>query len=318
MSHGLAAIARSAVSSIRNDLAYFWARWPGRVVFDHGRFRVGAETVRSLRAWTSSWKDPQLTVCIPTRDRLDLLVPCLTSLANTARDRRVGVLLGDTGSSASTHDFYASAGLPSVSLAGPFSFSRICNRLAEAAPAERLLFLNSDTEARTRDWVPRLLESPDEEVTGALLLYPGSDRVQHAGVEVVSARPGTRPANVYRPPRRYRRDFPLLVRHSHIGRRAGELPRDPRHETMAVTGAFLSASKRAFHDAGGFDEAYEVDLQDTDLCLTHRELGGTVVCRTDIAFTHRHAGTRGRYAFPVDDWRLFFDRWRERLAEWAV
>ncbi len=304
-------------------------------------------SIRDLNGWVESWRrPPELSVCIPSRDRLDLLVPCLTALAGTSHGRAVEVVIGDTGSSAATHDFYAAIGVPTVDAPPPFNYSRVCNRLARAARADRLLFLNNDTQAVTVDWLDRLLTTSPGELAGATLVYPTTSRVQHAGVEVIPVGGWLRP-NSYRPPRAHRKDFPLALAHIGVGRRlegssgsgglrgsgrrgqgaawgSGAMPTSGGPENrravpvMAVTGAFLYTSREQFTAAGGFDEAYEVDLQDTDYCLRCRQLGYEVVCRRDIVFAHRHAGTRGRYAFPLCDWRTFAGRWQDELMAWQV
>lgn len=79
-------------------------------------FRPRADSVTRISDWVGSWRDPQLAICIPTKDRLDLLVPCLESLARTAAERRVQVLIGDTGSSRESREFYAQLGVPVVDI----------------------------------------------------------------------------------------------------------------------------------------------------------------------------------------------------------
>jgi len=254
-------------------------------------------------------------VCIASRDRLDLLLPCLASLARTSQGRALEVVIGDTGSSPATHEFYAAIGVRTVEAPPPFNYSRVCNQLARSARADRLLFLNNDTEAVTPDWLDRLLATGPTELAGATLVYPRTWRVQHAGVEVRPAGGLLRP-NSYRPPRAHRKEFPLALAHVGVGRRLDRSESPATVAVMAVTGAFLYTTREQFAAAGGFDEAYGVDLQDTDYCLRSRQLGYDVVCRRDIVFAHRHSGTRGRYAFPLADWRTFVGRWERELTAW--
>jgi len=271
---------------------YLWARSGSRSFRSaQTSFWPSTETSARLKAWVRSWTEPKLSICIPTRDRLDLLVPCLSSLAATCGRHPVDVVLGDTGSSRRTLKFYSSLGLESVSVPGPFSFSRVCNEMARAARGETLLFLNSDTEAITSDWVERLWPVCDREIIGATLVYPGTHRVQHAGVEVVSSTSRWQP-NAYRPPRGNRGPPWLALQNIGTGKRVDSMKPECAH-VMAVTGAFLCTSRARFESLGGFDEAYRVDLQDIDFCLRGRARDMDVICRRDILFAHRHSGSRG-------------------------
>jgi GT2 family glycosyltransferase len=280
------------------------------------RFRPDRDASARIRDWTRSSGAPQLTICIPIKNRLDLLMPCLDSLAVTCAGRSVEVVIGDTGSSRQTLEFCSSLGLRTVFISGPFSFSRACNEMASAARGKALLFLNSDTEAISPDWVDRLLDVPDGEVIGAALVYPGTRRVQHAGVEVVRGGGRLRP-NVYRPPHSTRSDYSCALQHIGTGKRLDSLTTQ-RASVMGVTGAFLYTPRTHFHSLAGFDEAFRVDLQDIDYCLRARAQGMDVICRRDIVFSHKHAGSRGRYGFPLDDWRLFYGRWAGELERWKA
>ncbi len=296
---------------------YLWARSASRTL---PRRPAGpgpsAASIGELRQWVASWRrPPALSVCIASRDRLDLLERCLASLARTSYGRAVEVVIGDTGSSAATWEFYEAIGIPTVDVPGAFNYSRACNQLARAAGADRLVFLNNDTEAVSTDWVDRLLSTRRGELAGAILVYPGTWRVQHAGVEVRAGGGCLRP-NSYRPPRGERSEFALA--HIGVGRRLRRSEISGAASVMAVTGALLCTTREQFVGAGGFDEAYETDLQDTDYCLRCRALGFEVICRQDVVFSHRHAGTRGRYAFPVGDWEIFEGRWRSELGTWQA
>jgi GT2 family glycosyltransferase len=240
----------------------------------------------------------------------------LDSLASSYAGHEVDVVIGDTGSSRETLELCSRLGLRAVGVSGPFSFSRVCNEMAGAARGESLLFLNSDTEAISSDWAERLLGSSACEVIGAALVYPGTLRLQHAGVQVVPATGWLRP-NAYRPSQPDRGGSTLAVQNIGLGRRLESLTTQ-RASVMAVTGAFLYTSHARFRSLQGFDEAFRTDLQDTDYCLRARARGMDVICRRDIVFSHKHAASRGRYRFPLDDWRLFSSRWADELQRWSA
>jgi GT2 family glycosyltransferase len=309
-----ASIGRLTIRRSSELARYLWERSGSRSVRLHRDPRPSPEALARIRGWAESCRAPALSVCIPTTDRLDLLLPCLDSIAATCARKPVEVIIGDTGSSGRTLELYSRLHLQSVSVPPPFNFSRACNEMARVARGEALVFLNSDTRAETANWVEPLLEAPEDEIVGAALVYPGTRRLQHAGVEVVRQQRFLR-RNAYLPPYRHRAGATLALQNIGTGRRVETLTAD-RANVLAVTGAFLYTSRARFNALSGFDEAYRVDLQDVDYCLRGRARGMRVTCRRDVIFSHKHAATRGRYRFPLDDWRLFVGRWGDELQRW--
>src|SRR6185437_11232589 len=150
---------------------------------------------------------------------LDLLVPCLLSLTRTTGCSEI--LIADSGSSCDTLSFYDDIKIKYVQVEGPFNFSKSCNRVAEAAEGELLLFLNSDTESLTADWEKTLIEFHGKGVTGAPLVYK-SRTLQHVGVEAYKVEPGTpEPEFCYRP--KTGNGIPIVLRHIGRGRKLEEL-----------------------------------------------------------------------------------------------
>ena len=304
---------RGAIRRYGDFPRYLWERSGARSVRPRRRFSASPQTLARIGEWVQACGEPAISICIPSTDRVDLLVPCLESLAGTCAEEPVEVIIGDTASCERTRALYSRLGLTTISLPTPFNFSVACNAMATAAKGERLLFLNNDTRAESSDWVGRLLNSAANEVIGAALVYPGTRRLQHAGVEAVKLDGAIRP-NAYPP---YgRRSSSLGVQNIGIGRRLDTLT-SQRANVMAVTGAFLCTSRVLFDSLHGFDELYHSDLQDFDYCLRARARGTPVICRRDIVFSHRHAASRGRYDFPVADWQLFLGRWSAELERWT-
>ncbi|WP_163460162.1 glycosyltransferase, partial [Escherichia coli] len=78
----------------------------------------------------------------------------------------------------------ARSGVRIVAFDEEFNYSRACNRGAEAATGELLLFLNNDIEVTDPDWLTELVRRalvPGVGVVGPKLLYPDGE-IQHAGV----------------------------------------------------------------------------------------------------------------------------------------
>lgn len=308
-------MTRSSISGAGDLPRYLWERSGTRSLFAARPSSVDeAQLDNVANVWSKRDPAPALSICIPTRDRLDLLVPCLVALARTCANQPVELIIGDTGSAPETSEAYSRMGLEAVRIDGPFNFSRACNAMAEAARADVLLFLNSDTEAISSDWVPHLLELSGHEIVGAALVYPGTRRIQSAGIEVVRAG-GWLQRNAYRP--RKARGGGLALQNVLLGRSLDAV--DPHAaQVMAVSGACIALSRPLFRELRGFDESFRSDLQDVDLCLRGRVTGSDVISRRDIVFSHRHAASRGRYPFPLDDWRRFVDRWGGELEHWRV
>ena len=140
-------------------------------------------TVRMMRA------PPSVSILLPTRDRADLLGPCLDSVLGLTTHPRFELVIIDNG----TRQAKALSILDRASKdrrvrllrrPGPFNFAAFNNEAAQQSSGEVLTFLNNDTVVLTPDWLEQLSQLALEERLGAvgcLLLYPNG-LIQHAGV----------------------------------------------------------------------------------------------------------------------------------------
>ena len=232
---------------------------------------------------------PRVGIVIPTRDRIDLLEPCLVSILERSADRAFDVLVVDNGSTqARTHAVLArlqasDARLSVLGQPGPFNYSALCNagaaHLAERVACDALLFLNNDTGVLQPDWLDNLLDlamRPDIGAVGALLLFPDG-RVQHDGVVL---------------------GMGGVAGHFGAGR-PGDAPDwlgacDVPHEVSAVTGACLMVERAKFEAVGGFDAQHlPIDLNDVDLCLRLAARGWQSVCDGRTRLVHHESASRG-------------------------
>jgi GT2 family glycosyltransferase len=137
-------------------------------------------------------------------------------------------------------------------------FAGACNRGAELARGELLVFLNSDTEVRD-GWLEAMVkcssDNPRAGVIGARLAYRDGT-TQHAGM-CFSQSDGM--------PRHLYRGFPIT--HPVVQR---------DRDVQSVTGACLLIAKKLFTEIGGFDVEYTNGFEDVDLCLRVGALGWTV------------------------------------------
>jgi GT2 family glycosyltransferase len=239
---------------------------------------------------------PPVSIVIPTKDRPDLIGPCLDSIARRTRYPDYEVVVVDTG----TTDPEALAILREhpvtvVPFTRSFNFSAAANAGAAAARGEIIVFLNNDTTVISPEWLEHLvfhLAADDVGAVGPLLVYPDGS-VQHAGV-VLGAR-GTADHVMRR--------FP-----ADCDGYAGSLS-CPR-EVSAVTGACLAIRRDVLDRVGGWNELYATHYQDVDLCLRLGRSGLRCLFTPDVRLVHHESPTRGdRYDFL--DRLLLLDTWRE-------
>jgi O-antigen biosynthesis protein len=263
--------------------------------------RVTAIAPRRRRVRYALAGAPLVSIVVPTRDRVDLLRTCLTSIAARSTYRSFEVLVVDNGSSDPETIRYLRE-LPAphrvLSHEGPFNWSAINNAAVREAKGDQILFLNNDVEVISPEWLEALLEHaqrPSVGIVGAKLLYP-NDAVQHAGVIVgiggfadhafrrlAASEPGYR-------------GLASVVRN-----------------VSAVTGACLMVRRAVFEELGGFDERLRVAFNDIDFCLRARERGYLVVLTPHALLYHHESATRGTL-HPRFEYQYMRRRWGEVIA----
>ena len=257
--------------------------------------------------------EPQpLSIIIPTRDNPGLLEAAITSLRATAsRPDLLQLVIVDNGSRlpatrALLDRLSADDAARIVPFDEPFNWSRASNVGAAAAAADRLLFLNDDTEMQTTGWdriLAGLLADKRMGAVGARMLYPDG-RIQHAGFV-----------------------FGMDNGPQHDGRwREGSDPGPAGRwtavrETVAVTGAFIAIRRGDFAAAGGFDEVgLAIDFADVDLCLKLRAQGRIVAYCGAIALLHHESVSRGLNVSRAkrrrmrQEWQLMQTRWGDAVT----
>jgi GT2 family glycosyltransferase len=225
---------------------------------------------------------PSVTIIIPTRDRVDMLEPCIASL-KPLESMAVDIIIVDNGTvEARTLAYLAHlAAQPHIRVLRcdiPFNFSRLCNAGAAEAMGETLLFLNDDIEALDGEWLGHMLawlSDPAVGTVGARLLYPSHD-LQHAGI-ASNLVPG--------PGHPWRGATPDIWQPHPIAATAGEVD--------AVTGACLLVRRADFEAVGGFNEtAFAITLNDVDLCLKLRQRGQKSIYVPEATLIHKEGQSR--------------------------
>lgn len=182
-----------------------------------------------------------------------------------------------------------------LSFSGPFNFSMMCNRGAQAATGDVLAFVNDDVTPLRRDWLHWMIghaERSNVGVVGARLLYP-SGALQHAGIALGMADVAGHPGRFL-----YGSElFPWL---------------DVTRDVSAVTAACFVIRKAVFEELGGFDVQFPINYNDVDLCLRARDHGYLIIYEAGAVLRHREAVTRSPRVHHHERC-LFLQRWHRQL-----
>ncbi|MEL6060862.1 MULTISPECIES: glycosyltransferase [unclassified Methylobacterium] len=226
---------------------------------------------------------PLASLIVPTRDRLDLLRPCLESLRRCTDWPSIEILVCDNDSRepetlAYLIDLEREGRGHVVPCPGPFNFAAMNNAAAARARGRLLVFVNNDVEAFRPDWLTLMARQalrPDVGAVGAKLL-DGAGRIQHGGIVLGTGG---------------------LVTHGHR-----HFPGDApgyraalrvTHAVSAVTAACLVVEAEKFRAVGGFDDAaFAVDFNDVDLCLRLNAAGYRTLLVPEAVLYHREAASR--------------------------
>lgn len=204
--------------------------------------------------------NPLVSIIIPNKNSTDLLKVCLDSILDETTYSNFEVVVVDSGSDdQTTRDLYKTykqkypLRFRQIEVKGTFNFSTSCNKGAQAASGNYLLFLNNDTKVRTADWIENMLGLAQQDDVGAVgtkLLY-ADETIQHIGVHL---------------------SLEDVAHHTYIG--LTELTHPYIHiytsnirECSAVTAACLLVNAQKFEEVGGFDEKLRITYNDVDLCL---------------------------------------------------
>jgi GT2 family glycosyltransferase len=228
---------------------------------------------------------PSVTIIIPTKNHLDFLQPCLTSIfeKTTYPVDRYDIIVVDNGSTdedvlSYINDMVKAKRIKLLKDASPFNFSRLNNQAVQTTKSEVLVFLNNDTVVDCPQWLELLVDQAiqdDVGAVGAKLLYP--DRtVQHGGM--ILGVNGT-------------------ATHSHWHKTENDVGymglNAVTHEVSAVTGACLAMRRDVFVEVGGFDEALQIAFNDVLLCLASLNHGYRNIYIHRPLLIHLESKTRG-------------------------
>lgn len=248
----------------------------------------GTGTYRRIH-WPLPEPAPMVSLIIPTRDRVDLLRTCISSIRDRTTYPHYEILVIDNQSrDPETLQFLAdevaTGHFRVLTYDAPFNFSDMNNKAAAAARGTVLGFINNDVELITPGWLEEavgLLARPEVGAVGARLRFRNG-MLQHAGV-IVGV--GGLAENAFQ--HLHANDAGYFFR-THL---AGNY--------SAVTAATLFCRAETFLALGGFDAAnLPVAFNDVDLCLRLRERGYSIVWTPHIELYHDESISRGADLTP--------------------
>lgn len=231
---------------------------------------------------------PLVSIIVPTRDKADLLGPCIESVLHRTEYPAIEVLIADNGSEgpetlALFKRWRDDPRVRVLHMSGPFNYSRINNQAVAEAKGEIILLLNNDTEVIERGWLREMVSHavrPGIGAVGAKLLYE-NDTVQHAGVLLGMGWPHGAAGHIYNGAKRNCIGaFGLL---------------SVVRGVSAVTAACLAVRRDTFLAVGGLDEEnLAVAFNDVDLCLRLRNAGYRNIWSPFAELYHKESASRGR------------------------
>ena len=229
---------------------------------------------------------PLVTVVIPTRDRVDLLKPCIELLERGVSHQPIEVLVVDNDSTdPRTVAYLDHFDGRVVRYPHRFNYARQMNLAALEADGEVLLLLNNDARPVGTGWFDAMLEHamrPEVGAVGARLRFPDG-RAQHEGI-VLNA--GGVALNLDAGP------YAVLA--------------DNVRDVAAVTGACLMVRRSVWDAVGGMDERLRVAYNDVDFCLRVGERGWRNIYTPLAELTHQESSSRGSLHPEVDE--AFYQR----------
>jgi len=257
--------------------------------------------------------EPLVSLLIPTRDKLDLIEPCVRSILEKTIYKNFEIIILDNGSQeAETLQFFEriqqkDSRVRVVRDESPFNFSAINNRGVRLSKGHLIGLINNDIEVISPGWLGEMVSLGIQEEIGCVgaKLYYSNDCIQHAGVILGIGGVAGHSHKHY--PRHHNGYFSRL-----------KLPQT----LSAVTAACLLVRKDVFERVGGLDEEnLKIAFNDVDFCLKVRKLGYRNVWTPYAELFHYESISRGTEDTPEKQARFAKEAqymahvWGEQLTQ---
>ena len=261
------------------------------------------DAIEAARRLTfASPSSPRVSIVIPAYKNLTFTLECLAALhAAGELDAAEVIVIDDASGDDSAQVLAQVPGLKLLTNPENLGFIRTCNRAAEAARGEFLVFLNNDVQVR-RGWLAALLRPfAEEDAVGATapkMLFPDG-RLQEAGARI--GLDGTSEMiGIF--------EDPALARWN------------VRREVDYASGACLAVRREVFAELGGFDVTFApAYCEDADLCFRLRKRGLRIIYEPTSEIIHHLSVTSNsisngfKHKLAVRNQQKFLERWGEEL-----
>lgn len=228
----------------------------------------------------------RVTVIVPNYNGREHLEECLGTVLAQDLKEPFDVLLVDNGSVDDSVAFVRRRfpGVRILENGQNLGFAVACNRAIAASETDYVVLLNNDVRVPP-DWLRELVAAadgvdPSVFAVGSLIrLYHYPDRLNHAGAKFAPIGGG----------------FDVG-----LGMRLDELPvgSEP-FPTAAASGAGVLYRRRIFQELGGFDEAFFMYFEDTELALRAWLRGHPSLLAPRSVVYHKFGGTTGGPESPI-------------------
>lgn len=272
-----------------------------------GTFRVNYEITGN----------PLVSIIIPTKNKLNFIKKCVTSVLGKSTYKNYEIIITDTGSTdLEVLNWYKSLNNKKIRILNwskNFNYSSVNNFAAKNAKGEYLILLNNDTEVIASDWIESMLQLSQRKNTGAVgskLLYPNTS-IQHVGI-ILGIKGGNIKRGIAGHIQKTFLDIPAGLSLYNL--------KDTVRNFSAVTAACLMISKKKYFEVGGMDENLQIAFNDVDFCLKLTNKGyWNVYTPYSVLFHHESVsvgtpqkGNRDIKEFSKEI-NLMLSRWDELL-----
>ena len=293
-------LLESGATSKRSERVLTWSTTPPP--FDGGATHAALQrrgrtaSVEFASPGVAEWRvsppspEPTVDILIPTRDRLDLIQQCISSIRShtTYANYRIVVLDNDSTDPA-TLDYLASGDVAVTRCPGPFNYASIINRGVAASSAEYVVTLNNDIIVTEPAWLTTLVGMASLDDVGIVgpRLVDRDGRSDHDGITVTP--------------------FPQHLQRGVNYPWDDEFVRATR-DVAAVTGACQAFKRRTWNEVGGMDESLGVTFNDVDICLRMNLAGYETLFTPFVELVHVGKASRGSNEGLEDNYR-FIQYW---------
>lgn len=245
----------------------------------------------------------KLAVIVPVYNCPELLEECHTGLLTT--NYPIEIIYVDNNSSdirtLNLLDDFQRHGAKVVHNLSNLGFSCAVNIGARQTDAEFLALYNQDCVTPRENWAKKVVEmfrsNENCAVQGAKLIYPGTNKIQHAGIVFPKGTSG---------------------RHIYDGLDADHPNVCVSRQYEAVTGAVMAIRNSVFTALSGFDEGYVLNCEDTDFCFrVKRDFGMEIWYNCEVVVYHYDHGVKKNTSGVEEKIRLstnrFYDMWGDHI-----